>query len=38
LVAKARVRFEFQQFADADRLLQEAVKIQEDVPDGLLRL
>jgi tetratricopeptide (TPR) repeat protein len=35
LVAKARVRFEFQKFADADRLLQEAVKIQEDVPHGL---
>lgn len=35
LVVKARVRFEFQQFGDADRLLREAVKIQEDVPDGL---
>jgi tetratricopeptide (TPR) repeat protein len=35
LVAKARVRFEFHQFGDADKLLQQALAIQEDVPDGL---
>lgn len=35
LVAKARVRFAFHQFRDADELLQRALKIHEDVPDGL---
>jgi tetratricopeptide (TPR) repeat protein len=34
-VAKARVRFVFHQFGDADQLLQRALKIQENVPDGL---
>lgn len=35
LVAMARVKFEFQLFADADALLQKALAIREDVPDGL---
>ena len=35
LVAKARLCFVFYQFGDADELLQRALNIQRDVPDGL---
>ena len=35
LVAKARVCFEFDRFGEADKLLQKALDIQKDVPDGL---
>ena len=35
LVAKARLDFAFHQFADADRLLQQALAIERTVPDGL---
>lgn len=35
MVAKARVRFEFHAFAEAEQILEAALALQKDVPDGL---